>query len=181
MRVSLIVPTLWVKPESVIVPMLQSVSGEYDELLIVDGEDKLSEKINYGLNKATGDLLVVSNDDAILIKGSLQGLYKKDSVISPNLSNGYNKIFHAHMWGMDRSVYEKIGGMNEEYVVYWMDTDYAMRLREAGVETSITDEVVIKHEHPATTLGTLGSKYDQEDEQTFIKQWGERIYDPFRP
>lgn len=179
MRISLIIPTLWVKPESVIVPMLQSVSGMYDELLIIDSPTaKLSEKINEGLKKTTGDYIVVSNDDLTINTGTLKDLCEPMTVNSPRLTSGSGKIFHAHMWCMDRKVYERIGGMDEDFVIYWMDTDYSMRLKEAGITTKIHNGVVVDHNHPATTMATLAGNLEQQDEQTFIKKYGKRIHDP---
>lgn len=182
MRVSLIIPTLWVKPESVIVPMLKSVSGMYDELIIVDHPNaKLSEKINYGLKKSTGDYICVSNDDLTINKGSIRDICEPGTVNSPKLTSGTGKTFHAHMWCMDRSVYEKIGGMDEDFIIYWMDTDFAMRLKEAGIPTKIDNRLIVDHNHPATTMGTLSGGFEQQDEQTFINKYKRVVFDPFRP
>lgn len=189
--ISLIVTTRYVG--DVLVPMLQSVSLQYDELILVDdkiGEtvENLAQAINKGLQKARGDYLIVSNDDVVLVEGNLSELCKEGQVLSPRILNGGSgKAFHAHMWGMPREVYEKAVGVKEEdsdfnkpgyyegyYRFYYDDSDYWMKLLRAGYPPSITDSVKIRHDHPATTIGTYGPNEGTEhnNKNVFIGRWG---------
>lgn len=188
MRISLVIPTMWVN--NVIVPCLQSLSGQYDELIIIDdNEENLAKKINKGLAKATGDYIVVSNDDIVLLEGQLKNLCEPGKVLSPTINNGGSgKAFHAHMWGMPREAYEKaIGQIEGEsdfgkpgyyegyFRFYYDDSDYWMKLLRAGFEVSQTQAVKIRHDHPATTLATFGNNEgaEHDNKKEFIRRWGE--------
>lgn len=182
--ISLIIPTRWI--DNVIVPMLQSVSNQYDELIIVDDEwDNLARKINKGLSRARGDYLVVANDDIILVEGNLKDLCQPEKVLSPVVVNGSGKAFHAHLWGMSRGVYEKSVGVVEgdsDYglpgyyegfnKVYFDDTDYWMKLEKAGFVPEITHSVKIRHDHPATTISAVGGGEQEKNREIFVRRWG---------
>lgn len=183
--ISLVVPTRWVN--NVIVPMLQSVSGQYDELIVVDDQwDNLAKKINKGLAKASGDYIVCANDDVVLVEGNLSMLCQPGKVISPIVINGSGKAFHAHMWGMSRDVYEKTVGTIEgdsDYgkpgyyegfnKVYYDDTDYWQKLLVNGFTPELTQSVKIRHDHPATTISATGGGDEGTNKAIFIRRWGE--------
>lgn len=179
---------MWVN--NVIVSLLQSVSDQYEELIIIDDkEENLAKKINKGLKKATGDFFIVSNDDIVVVEGELKDLCVHEKVLSPRIvsDSGSGKAFHAHMWGMSREVYEKSIGVIEGdsdfgkpgfyegfHRFYYDDSDYWMKLRSAGFEPELTQSVKVRHDHPATTLATFGNNQsvEQDNRQIFIRRWG---------
>lgn len=185
--ISLIIPTMWV--QGVIVECLKSMTGQYDELVIVDDPiENLAKKINKGFEKASGDYFVVCNDDIVLTKGNLRDLCKPGKVLSPTIINGGSgKAFHAHMWGMPVEAYEQAVGVHDHYDdfekcgyyegfhrFYWDDSDYWMKLITAGYIPEITRDVEIRHDHPATTIGTFGPNegIEKDNRQIFIDRWG---------
>lgn len=155
---------------------LTSFEGEYDQLVIVDEKlDNLAKKINKGLAQATGDFIIVSNDDVELTRGHLKDLCREEQVVSPVIGDAFPwKTFHAHLWCMPREVYEKVGGWAEYYDGwYYDDADYWMRLLEAGYNPTVTSEVNIAHNHPGTTLGTFNNgDRIAKNRQIFIDKWG---------
>lgn len=175
MRISLVIPTLWVNPSEVIVPMLQSVSGMYDELIIIDDTDiKLSEKLNKGLEKATGDLIVVSNDDVVLVEGELRDLWNDKEVSSPKVTGSMDKLFHAHMFAITKEQFKKVGLFDEKFPnAYWIDSDYWMRITKAGFGPIKNNNVVIEHNHAGTTLSTLNIK-TEPGMPLFVEKHGQK-------
>lgn len=174
MKVSLIIPTLRVG--DLLEKCIKSFEGDYDELIVIDDTDlSLAKKINKGLKQASGDFLVVSNDDVEKHEGSLRELCVEGEVISPRIRGHYHKTFHAHMFCLSRDIYEKVGGYSEDYEgVYYIDSDYWMKLKEAGFSPILAEDVYIYHNHPASTIKTLDSK--QQDmgsaRKWFISKWG---------
>ncbi len=55
-----------------------------------------------------------------------------------------------------RSVFEKIGLLDEKYFLYFEDADFSVRARKAGISISITQNVMIHHNVSSTTK-KLGS------------------------
>lgn len=173
-EISLIIPTLRVGDH--LNKALESLEGEYDELIIIDDKiDNLAKKINKGLRSATGQFLIVANDDIELAEGSLKELLYLDEVMSPRLSGGLQKNFHAHMFCLPRNIYAEVGGYYEGYNgFYYDDSDYWMKLLKAGYQPKISDKVMIHHHHPASTLKTFPKRHEweHENQQIFIKRWG---------
>ena len=183
MRISLVIPYYHSDDEKpgVLCGAVGSMIKFVDELIVVSEKlDNLATKINYGLSKASGDYIVVTNDDVTLINGTLDELCDPEKVLTPFINGGACKTFHGHAWGMPRKVYEKIGGMDENYLLYYMDVDYAMRLRQAGIECIQTGAVDMKHPEGARTLKHWVGKTEHNDREVFIKKWGQEVYDPFR-
>lgn len=173
-KVSLIIPTLHVA--DCLEKCIESFNNQYDELIVVDDTDiSLAKKINKGLRLATGDFLIVSNDDVLADQGTLRDLCVDDRVLSPKVNGGVFKVFHAHMFCLPRKVYGQVGGYDESYDgAYWIDSEYWYRLIQTGNNPDIHYEVNIKHEHPATTIGTLSEKERNEADGRawFVSKYG---------
>jgi len=181
MRVSLVIPYYHCDDDKpgVLCGAVSSMIKFVDELIVVSEKlDNLATKINYGLSKTTGDFIIVTNDDVSLVKGTLDDLCDPGAVLTPFINGGARKTFHGHAWGMPRWVYEKIGGMDEDYLLYYMDTDYAMRLKQAGIPCYRTDKVDMKHPDGARTLKHWVGKTEHNDREVFIRKWGQDYYDP---
>lgn len=177
-KISLIIPYLEIDSEkkAVLDRMLKSVEGQYDELLLMtEKSDCLAKEINKGLAKATGDFLVVSNDDVIMHQGSLRDLAVEDKVMVPKVIGSLNKQFHGHMWCMSRKIYEDVGPQWEGYDgFYFDDSDYWMSIEAKGYPIINTEDVVIMHPHPARTLSQLFKAGREEDNRKkFVDRWGE--------
>lgn len=149
------------------------MSGEYDELIIIDSKKlSLAKKINNGLRKAKGDFLVVSNDDIILKSGHLSDLCVEGEVHSPVVHGGLNKLFHAHLYCMPRSVYEEIGGYDETCPsAYYTDSDYWVRLVKSNIPVVKNEAVHIDHPEPARTLKHTKEK-ENKAREWFVNKHG---------
>ncbi len=124
------------------------------------------------------DYAIISNDDIILDRGTLDMLCQPNAVVSPMVNNGVFKVFHAHMFSLPKNIWEKIGQFDERFECYWADTDYAKRLKDAGIDVHINTEVNVKHPEPARTLKHYKGTTEKPDEQKFKEKWGRTWFDP---
>ncbi len=113
---------------------VDSLSG-YDELIIVTNEGTgFAKAVNQGLKVARGEYLMVVNNDIMWTHGGLQSLCVPGVVTSPSVNHIPQK-FWGSFFCIPRSVYEKIGGLDEQFEIgYYEDDDYVKRLDEAGIE-----------------------------------------------
>jgi len=158
-----------------------SLKGQ-DSIIILDGKQPtLPRAWNMCLELAFGmgaDYVILSNDDIILDRGTLDMLCMPDAVVSPMVNNGVFKVFHAHIFALPGSIWEKIGPFDERFEVYWSDTDYAKRLKDAGIDVHINAEVNVKHPEGARTLKHYKGTTEVSDEQKFKEKWGRTWFDP---
>lgn len=155
MYISLIIPTL--RLNGMVDRCVKSFENQYGELIIVDDKEKsLAQKINIGLELASGDYLIVSNDDVVSSRGHLADLCEYGKVLSPMVNEGVFKKFHAHLFCLPKEIYREVGGYDESFDgVYYIDSDYWIRLKDAGYTPEICEKVSVDHRHPASTISTL--------------------------
>lgn len=83
-----------------------------------------------------------------------------------------------------KSLYEKLGGMEEAFAVAYNDVDYCLRLREAGYGVVFTPYAQLIH-YESKTRGYEDTKQKRErlekEEDAFRKRWGALLEqgDPF--
>uniref|UniRef100_A0A7C5YX72 Glycosyltransferase n=1 Tax=candidate division CPR3 bacterium TaxID=2268181 RepID=A0A7C5YX72_UNCC3 len=176
MKTSLIVPHYEVDREKgeLLLKFLSSVSGQYDELIVIAQKiENLAHKINIGLQKASGDFLIVSNNDLTLIKGTLNDLCDERFVTTPKVVGVLDKLFHGHMWCMPRKIFEKVGLMYEGYDgFYYDDSDYWMMIESKGFQI-VKKDVIVSHPTSATTLKYFKKEgREEKNRQIFISRWG---------
>lgn len=176
MKISLVIPSYYFDDKrEIISSCLDSMVGQYDELIIIaEKTDNLAHKINMGMNKASGDFIIVCNDDIKLFKGTLLELCDPNYVTVPKVIGGIDKLFHGHFWCMPRKIYEDVGPMWEGYDgFYFDDSDYWMSIEAKGYQVSKREDVVILHDHPATTLSKLSkSGREETNRNRFVERWG---------
>lgn len=81
-----------------------------------------------------------------------------------------------------RDVFERLGGMNENYVVEFNDVDYCLRAGSAGFAVIYAAETVLTHNEGSTRLNRPLREQEVRDRQLFIRQWGRMlIEDPYYP
>lgn len=176
-KISLIIPHLALNEhkKELLQKLLDSMEGQYDELILMtDKTDCLSKEINKGMAKATGDYLIISNDDLTLFKGTLRDLCDSENVTVPKVIGGLDKLFHGHMWCMPRSIYQDVGPQWEGYDgFYYDDSDYWMKIEAKGYKIVKREDVVILHPNPATTLSQLPKGGREETNRSrFVERWG---------
>lgn len=177
MKVSVVIPYYESDPEKleVLKECTQSLKG-HDEVVVV-WNDRMgyTPAINRGLATATGDFMVVMNDDVRLIQGDLTMLCDETSVVSPS-NNGR---IYPHIWGscfcLPRWVYEATGGMSEDYdISYFDDDDFIFTLQDMKIPMRSQDNVIFDHPRPGRTLETMPDRdeFFERNKQRFLDKWG---------
>jgi GT2 family glycosyltransferase len=81
-----------------------------------------------------------------------------------------------------REVFERLGGMDENYVVECNDTDYCLRVGAAGLAVIYAAEPILTHNEGSTRQNRPLREQEVRDRQRFIRQWGRMlIKDPYYP
>lgn len=162
---------------------LNSIYKEAPVLVLAGKEAGFPHAVNKCLDTgfAMGaDFVIVSNDDIVLNEGHFLDLCEEDKVVSPTVNGWVFKTFHAHLFCLPKTVWEKIGRWDERFTIYWADTDYAVRMKQAGIEVKINNSVDIYHPESKRTLKSYPSQIEQEDKEKFIEKWGQTYEDPIR-
>lgn len=154
---------------------LDSLKGA-DEILVIDNwKSGYSVPINYGLSQATGDYLIVMNDDLILSSGSLDQLCDPEAVISPTI-DGREQPFWGCAFCIPRWVYEKVGGLDERYrISFYDDDDYINILRQANIP--MKSQPLVKMLNQAGGGRTLHqfpdhNEFFAENRERYKARWG---------
>jgi GT2 family glycosyltransferase len=141
----------------------------------LDPNQGYTKAVNEGLKSAKGDVLIVANNDLTLDKGWLSGLLKPleegfdiSTVQVVDRGQAYqirDEITEGDkfgsLWAVKRSVYKKLGGLDEELGSgYFTDLDYQKRSEQAGFKAGKNWRTVVYH-MPKSTF----SEVDPTDEQ----------------
>jgi GT2 family glycosyltransferase len=185
MKTSLIIPCYFLNSKYVDMTnkCIESLDDRPDEVIIVDDGSpypyvkRLPYKakfitrkenggyataVNDGMAAATGDILVLGNNDLVFHTGWLDDLlsvlhegfdiatcwtsdqrYILDDVIKEGGKFG-------SLFAMKREVYETIGGFDEQFRGYFSDLDYRRRVLDAGFRIGMNHGLVVQHEAKAT-------------------------------
>jgi GT2 family glycosyltransferase len=181
MKLSVVIPYYESSPEKkeVLAKTLASFDG-VDELIVVsENFNNLSRKRNYGGMLTHGDYILWCSDDVELIRGHLHELCVPSAVCTPYVNGRSEKLFHGHMWCMDRATWAKVGMMWEGYDGwYYDDSDYWMQIEKSGVPIKQLHTVNIAHEHPGMTLHTFNNnERESKNRNTFLNRWGQDALD----
>lgn len=170
--VSIIVPIYYCDP-TLYLPISRCLTSLYElsmpfELITVDDASPLdhdfsctirhtknegyTRTVNDGLAGASGDVLVVMNDDIEMTAecftrfSSLEGL----AIASPaDTASSPDDRFGA-CFGMTRETYELLGPLNSRLKNFYSDRDYYDRAKEAGVEIIKWSDIVLNHPESST-------------------------------
>jgi GT2 family glycosyltransferase len=162
-RVSIIIPCLF-RPEflPMISKCLEGLSTDYQVILI--GNDSYAINVNNGLKAATGDYLVICNNDIEFLQ-----LDWLDHLLKP-LKEGYDissirvsdsdgftvedryeeDAKFGSLWAMTRKTYETLGPLDESFGNYFEDLDYHQRAKEAGLRVVKNHAGLVDHQGKAT-------------------------------
>lgn len=185
--ISLIIPAYHVNQDlyETTIDCLDSVWFDPIQLILIADNQPYTVNVNAGLRAATGDIIVIGNNDLNFPEGWLAQLL-------PLLDGGYdiatcwtsdqevhkeNKIEENSKFGslfaMKREVYEVLGGFDEQFKGYFSDLDYRQRALDAGFRIGKNLSLVVDHE--AKTTYKLTDPLDKEFQRSkalFEAKWG---------
>lgn len=188
MKTSLIIPAyhankdLWLFTRR----CLDSVWQVQVQLILIADNEPYTVNVNNGLRAATGDVIVVGNND-LTFRGNWLGQlldvlnkgydiatcwtsdqdYKQSDKIEAGAKFG-------SLFAMRRKVYETLGGFDEQFKGYFSDLDYRRRALDAGFTSGKDLGLVVKHAAKATYRQTDpdDSEY-QRSMRLYEAKWGD--------
>jgi Predicted glycosyltransferases len=174
------------RPDEVIVvddgsPIKSSIST------IVLPENKgFGHAVNTGLERAKGDVLIISNNDIVFTPNWLTELLKPlkngfdiSSIVTSDQGWETKDLISeddrfGSLWAMTRKVYKSLGGFDEQFGIgYFEDTDYYLRAKKAGFHIGKNWNGLVEHKGRATfSKVDPDNKYFLENKKKFINKWG---------
>src|SRR6476659_88953 len=167
---------------------LESFKGHYDELILIVNENMgYGPAVNLGLKWATGDQIIVSNNDIILLKGELRNLPWTPSVTVPIVTPPAKDHNPRCIFGMPRWVYEELMTRDGYFydprfeIGYFEDDDLIRRLYEYEIPTILTTDILVENINGGgLTMKTVGEqKYYDINEKVFKDKWPDTYSSPF--
>lgn len=145
---------------SVVIPHMPSVPGASEALGIcvnsLQGCDELiimvndgigyAKAVNQGLAVATGDYLIVANNDTAMIEGTLRDMTFIDTVTVPRITPHPRDEMPRCFFCMPRWVYEATKGYDERFEGgYFEDDDFIRRLDLLEIPVATVNRVAVHH------------------------------------
>jgi GT2 family glycosyltransferase len=158
-------------------------NGPYHEYSGVDTYIRFSENqfftkaANTILKMAKHEYVAVVNNDTHLEMGDLHSLCKPDTVVSPFITTQPDlKPFMGSFFVIPKTIIEKVGYLDEQFQLYYSDTDYLTRLTNAGVKMEREDSVLVYH-HIGSSTEHLNTKTElrkglEDDKPRYYKKYG---------
>lgn len=148
---------------------------DVEKIIVWNRREGYAKAINEGCKCASGDYFLIMNDDVILKSGNIEDLCVPNTVVSPT----FNGKEYAALWGscfcVPRTVWEQIGGMDEQYTIsYFDDDDLIASLQANNIPMKSQPTVVFDHPKPGRTLESMPDRnvFYQENCEKFRKKWG---------
>lgn len=168
-------------------PPFTSYLGNNNSFVCLRENRGFAGAVNAGLKAATGDILVISNNDIIFTPGWLTELLRPldegydISSIRTSDADGWateDKITEGDkfgsLWAMKRKVYEKLGGLGEDFGRgTFEDLDYRRRAINAGFKIAKNHNGLVEHIGRATfdEVDPGHSEY-LKNRETYLNKWG---------
>jgi len=178
-KISLIIPHMpSVYTDSILDKCIESFKGHYDELILISNEGMgYGPAVNLGLKYATGDYMVVSNNDITLIKGSIRMLAMPYVFGVPKIEPPAKDDMPRPIFGMPRSVYEKILERDGFFYDPRFETGYFedddLHKRTTDIKVHKVPSIVVNHLNGGgTTMKQMGEqRWFDINEKVFNEKW----------
>ena len=172
-KLSLIVPHWPIRPEldASLKRCVQAIDAD-EKIIVVNDGTGMGKAINKGLELATGDYLLVSNNDCFHSSGPIRDMCDPHFITVPDSMPGQGVMPRA-FYCMPRWVYELVGGYDEQFQVgYFEDDDMIRRWMNAKVNIRIVRTVHVDHD-PGTTLNNLPNRKEifENNKALFEQKW----------
>jgi len=157
-----------------------------DNYIKLDTNSGYCKAVNAGLKEATGDVLIVGNNDITFLDGWLDAIMlpiqmgADISMIRVSDSDGWEieqKMSEGDKFGslfaMTRKTYDTLGGFDEHnFRGYFSDLDYRKRAQDAGLSIVKNHAAVVGH-LGGKTYKTVRDKVDFiAGKQAYMRKWG---------
>jgi len=158
---------------------VKSMKG-HDELIILANDGiGYGAACNLGMKMASGDFIVLSNNDCILKSGSLWDLINSGAITVPQVDPAPRDNLPRPFFCVPRWIYQKVfdryGDFFDERFEggYWEDDDLHRRLEEMGIESIYVENVVVQHLNGGgNTMKQLGEQQHYDENKTrYDEKW----------
>lgn len=159
---------------------IKSLVG-YNELIIVANDGiGYGPAVNKGLKMATGDHMVVINNDTYMIQGTMRDLALNNVVGVPLIDPPARDHNPRCFFCVPRIIYEEIVEQygyffDERFEVgYFEDDDLIARLQELSIESRLIESVKIHHQDGGGfSMKQMGEeKFYDLNKERFLDKWG---------
>lgn len=145
-----------------------------------------TQAVNEGINKATGNYIVVLNNDVEVAQDWIESMI--ECFVLPGCGvatlNAYEhdipkhdsivEDFYGPCWMVSRKVLDKVGLLDERFVNSFEDADYWVRVYQAGYKILRNLNCIITHKERATCKKIIGDNQDSiKNKELFISKYGE--------
>lgn len=179
MKISLIIPHMpFPEADAALERCLESFKGQYDELILVINDGMgYGAAVNQGLKWATGDYMVVSNNDIELERGTLKDLLWHSGFSTPRIKPEPRDELPRAIFCMPRWVYNTIisccGYFYDETFEggYFEDDD--LHKRTTNIPYTNFRGVIVRHLNGGgLTMKTIGEqKHFDINQEVFNWKW----------
>ncbi len=194
LKISLIIPAYIISEHLVRVTKdcLESLEKDPpDELILIDNGSTVksdlpfthkiypnagySGAVNLGFRKATGDVIVVGNNDLSFPEGWMKETrekFKKYDALAYRQSDQPNVSRFASIWAISKKAQKDIGMIDEQFFTAFADTDYWKRFINADYEIPRSD-IIIGHTGSETFNEETSHDNNYSDGiNKYRKKWG---------
>lgn len=146
----------------------------------------ISKAFNQGIAKAKSDILLFINNDLLFAPGAIDKLvnflreHKEIAVVFPSFTRGEepndfpNNTDRAQVGSpyfctaIKKEVFEKIGGFDERFLLWYGDIDFDLRMKQASFRSAGVPESYVHHFESRTWKAVpLAGKIIEEDARRF--------------
>lgn len=150
------------------------------EKIIVSEKQSFAKNVNQGLKQARGDILVISNNDAIAIHGWLVYIKERHEEGGKQLFSMTPRPDCGWCYGITRQTLETVGYLDEGLENSYDDYDYFIRCALNGIPRRLASRFNALHEGGITLRDVYGAWFLQTPERIalasrnreyMIKKW----------
>lgn len=144
------------------------------------GGSSIGININRGLKAATGDFILVMNNDLLPRRGHLTDLCVDENTVGSPMVNAVAQPFHGCAFCIPRRALDVVGYFDtDNFEGYFEDEDYCLRLRRAGFRLQSIPSVSFDHlEGGGSSMSRIDAARLYEQSRTrFFTKWGADVED----
>lgn len=93
-----------------------------------------------------------TGSDLLLRTGEMRGWHRRPTDADPST---YQPWLSGACLALSRSLWDRVGGFDDDYFLYWEDVDLSRRVLDAGGELVVLDDAVAVHDEGGTHVGEV--------------------------
>ncbi len=182
MKISVVIPHYFglLDVDFMLKKCVKSLVGHDEVIVLANDGMGYGAAVNLGMRLATGDHIVVANNDSWLRSGTLRDLAVNNAVTTPMIipepKDTLPRAFFCVPRLVYETIYEKYGDFFDERFEggYWEDDDLHERLMESDIPMTNIQTVVVNHLNGGgLTMKQIGEQeHHEKNREIFFEKWG---------